>query len=281
MKKKRWIFTIRKLVNNIFAGTFPSAKKGAGGIEFAGFREYQPGDAVRSISYRESLKRCRYFVRENIVEKGAVCLFIIDRSASVLFGPSGISKWEMENRILDILAPAIAKNNNQVGFLITTDCVEQYFAPKFGVKSAAERLTLISYYQPKSKLTDLNAAFQFILERNIPADLIFVLSDFYAENPLEDSLKALSGKYDVILLLLKDPSETTSFPEVKGGMIAFKDLETGKFLWGDRPQKISNKVLFEKLGLDYALLRTDKDEEEWVQKLMIIFEQRKKRRRVK
>ncbi len=281
MKRKRWFFNLRKLVSHAFSGAFPSTKKGSSGIEFAAFREYQPGDAVRSISYRESLKHFRYYVRENIIEKGMICLFIVDRSASVFFGPSGISKMEIEDRILDILAPAIAQNNNRVGFLIITDRLEQYFKPSFGEKSVAERLSLISYYQPQSKRTDLNAAFQLVFRLNIPADLIFILSDFYSPTSFEYSLKILSGKYDVIPLILKDPFETTNFPEIKGGMIAFRDLETGEFFWGEKPHKISNKELFERLGLDYALLKTDQNEEDWVQKLMIIFEQRKKRRRIR
>ncbi|MDP1629705.1 MAG: DUF58 domain-containing protein, partial [bacterium] len=177
--KKRWFFSLRRLVNRLFAGTFKSNKKGAGGIEFAAFRDYQPGDAVRSISYRESLKHNRYFVRLNVIEKGMVCLFIIDRSASVFYGPSGISKKEIQDRILNVLAPAIAQNNNQVGFLIITDRLEKYYEPRFGEKFINERLNSISDYRPKSRLTDLNLAFRTVFRLNVPADLIFVISDFY------------------------------------------------------------------------------------------------------
>lgn len=280
MEKKRWFFALRKLVKNIFTGTFPSIKKGTGGIEFAGYREFQPGDSSRDISYLQSLKHHRYYVRENVVEKGAVCLFVIDRSASVKFGPSGVSKKEIEDRILAVLAPALARNNNKVGFIVATEKPEIYLEPKFGEKAAIERLSLISCYSPRSKKTDLNAVFRAILQMNIRADLIFILSDFYTKIDFVNSLGILSRKYDVIPMLLKDPFETTSFPNTKGGMIAFRDLETGDFFWGDEPQKISNKKLFKQLGLDYVLLKTDQNEKDWIQKLMIVFEQRKKRRRM-
>jgi len=279
--KKRWFFFLRKKVNRLFAGIFQSAKKGAGGIEFAAYRDYQPGDTIRSIAYSQSLKKNRYMVRDNIIEKGMICLFIIDRSASVFFGPSGIPKKEIQDKILNILAPAIAQNNNQVGFIIATDRVEQYFKPSFGEKSVMEKLDLISYHRPQSKLTDLDVSFRFIFQSNIQADLIFIISDFYSSMPFENSLKMLSKKYDVIPIILKDPFETSAFPKIKGGMIQFKDLETGEFFWGDKPKKISNKKLFEQLGLDYAILRTDAGENEWVQKLRIIFEQRKRKRRMR
>ncbi|MDP1629529.1 MAG: hypothetical protein Q8L57_02820, partial [bacterium] len=114
-----------------------------------------------------------------------------------------------------------------------------------------------------------------------PADLIFVISDFYTAADFKDSLKLLAKKYDVIPLILKDPFETTTFPKISGGMIAFKDLETGEFFWGDKPQKISNVKLFKQLGLDYVLLKTNETENDWIRKLMIVFEQRKKQRRTR
>ncbi len=279
--KKRWFFVLRKVVSRIFSGTFRSKKKGAGGIEFAVFREYQPGDPPRSISYPKSLQRCRYVVRDNMLDKAMSCLFLIDRSASTNFGPSGISKREIQNRLLNILAPAIAQNNNQVGFLITTDRLEKYFEPRFGNKLLIERLKLIEEFKPQSKMTDLNLAFLSVFRLKIPADLIFILSDFYTPVDFKASLKILSRKYDVIPMLLKDSFETTNFPKIPGGMIAFKDLETGEFFWGEKPQKISNVKLFKSLGLDYILLKTDENEGDWTKKLMITFEQRKKRRRIR
>ena len=237
--KKRWFFVLRKVVSRLFSGTFRSKKKGAGGIEFAVFREYQPGDPPRSISYPKSLQRCRYVVRDNMLEKAMSCLFLIDRSASTNFGPSGVSKKEIQDRLLNILAPAIAQNNNQVGFLITTDRLEKYFEPRFGNKLLIERLKIIEEFKPQSKMTDLNLAFLSVFRLKIPADLIFILSDFYTPVDFKNSLKILSRKYDVIPMLLKDSFETTNFPEIPGGMIAFKDMETGEFFWGEKPQKIS------------------------------------------
>ena len=166
-----------------------------------------------------------------------------------------------------------------MGFIVATDNTEICLKPQFGEKITIERLNLISYYRPRSKKTDLTAVFRAIIRMNIRADLIFILSDFYTPLPFDGALRRLSQRYDVIPLVLKDPLETTSFPDIKGGMIAFRDLETGNFFWGDKPQKISNKKLFEELGLDYVLLRTDKDEGDWIKKLMIVFEQRKRRRR--
>ncbi len=276
--KKRWFFILRKKVSRLFAGTFLSAKKGAGGIEFATYRDYQPGDTPRSISYPQSLKRCRWVARINIIEKGMICIFVIDRSASILFGPSGVTKKEIQDRILNILAPAIAQNGNKVGFIIFTDCLEKYFEPQFGEKFITDKLGLITDYQPQSKLTNLDAVFRKILELNLSADLVFIISDFYTNINFKDSLNFLSNKYDVIPVLLKDPFETTTFPKIKGGMFAFKDLETDEFFWGEAPKKISNVSLFERLGLDYVLLKTNETENDWENKLRILFEQRKRRR---
>lgn len=276
--KKRWFFALRKRISNLFTGTFESSKKGSGGIEFATFRDYQPGDSVRSISYPQSLKRSRYVVRENVIEKGMVCLFVVDVSSSILYGPSGVSKREIQLRIMEILATAVAQNSNKVGFLLVTDKIEEYFEPVFGESVVVGRLDLIEGYQPSSKKTDLKSVFKEIFYLGIKADLVFILSDFYSPD-FGDSFKLLSGRYDIIPVVLKDPSETTTFPKVRGGLIGFKDMETGEFFWGDAPNKISNVSLFKRLGLDYVLLKTCDSEDEWARKFAIIFEERKKWRK--
>lgn len=275
--QKRWFFILKKLVSHAFAGSFKSAKRGEG-IEFATYRDFQPGDPLRSISPAQSAKKYRYIVRLNRAEKGMICLFVVDRSASVEFGPSGISKREIQNRILNTLAPAIAQGTNQVGFLITTDKIEKYFEPKSGDKTVATRLKFISEYSPKSKLTALNTVFRKIFAQNINADLIFIISDFYNSTDFGDSLKLLARKYDVIPVLLKDKFETTDFPSVKGQMIAFKDMETDEFFWAESANKISNINLFKRLGLDYILLKTNETENDWEKKFRILFSQRRRRR---
>lgn len=278
--EKRWFFSLRKLVERLFAGAFLSKKRGAGGIEFATFRDFQPGDSVRTIAHKQSLLRSRFVVKDRVIEKGMTCLFVVDCSASIDYGPSGVAKKEIQLLMMDILAPAIARNNNQVGFVLVTNTIEKFFEPRFGESEVFERLKFISGFKPKSPKTDLNSVFKEIIGRSVKADLVFIVSDFYSVEDFVDSLRLLSGLYDVILMILKDRFETTTFPLVKGGMFAFRDMETGEFFWGEAPDKISNTKLFRSLGLDYVLLRTHEPIDEWVRRLVIIFEERKKWRKL-
>ena len=45
-------FVTRSLANDLFAGQYESAFKGQG-IEFAEVREYQPGDDIRIIDWKD------------------------------------------------------------------------------------------------------------------------------------------------------------------------------------------------------------------------------------
>jgi uncharacterized protein (DUF58 family) len=206
-------------------------------------------------------------------------MFVVDCSGSVDYGPSGITKKAIQYLMMEILAPAVARNNNKVGFVLATDRIEKVLEPRFGETEVFGRLDFISGFKPKNKGTNLSVVFKEIISCFLDADLMFVISDFYSPGDFSDSLKLLSKRYDVIPVVLKDPAETTTFPSVRGAMVAFKDKETGEFFWGDAPNKISNVRMFQKLGLDYVLLKTNETVDDWVKKFVVIFEERKKWRK--
>jgi uncharacterized protein (DUF58 family) len=53
------------------------------GVEFAGIREYQPGDPMRSINWRVTARRGRLHVTERLVEQAATVVAVIDAAADV------------------------------------------------------------------------------------------------------------------------------------------------------------------------------------------------------
>ena len=80
-KKIRYIqIYTNKKVNDVLAGEYQSAFKGAG-MEFDEVREYQPGDEVRSIDWNVTARQGHPFVKRFHEERELTVMFLVDLSA--------------------------------------------------------------------------------------------------------------------------------------------------------------------------------------------------------
>ena len=82
---RRIEITTRHLVRDIVAGEYSSAFRGRG-VEFSEVREYQPGDDVRSIDWNVTARLGSAYVKRYLEERELTVLFVIDASASAMFG---------------------------------------------------------------------------------------------------------------------------------------------------------------------------------------------------
>jgi uncharacterized protein (DUF58 family) len=87
-KVKLLEISTRKLVNNLFAGEYHTAFKGQG-MTFADFREYVPGDDVRSISWPLTARTGKTFIKT--YEEERELTLIIATSAEVLTLEPGLT----------------------------------------------------------------------------------------------------------------------------------------------------------------------------------------------
>ena len=69
-KVKLLDISTRKLVNNLFAGEYHTVFKGQG-MTFAEFREYVPGDEIRSISWNMMAKHGKPYIKKYDEERAA------------------------------------------------------------------------------------------------------------------------------------------------------------------------------------------------------------------
>ncbi len=80
-KVKLLEISTRKLVNNIFAGEYHTAFKGQG-ITFSDFREYIPGDEIRSISWNLTAKAGKPYIKKYDEERELTLVLAVDISGS-------------------------------------------------------------------------------------------------------------------------------------------------------------------------------------------------------
>jgi len=84
----------KKMVNNIFSGEYHTHFKGQG-MTFSDFREYVPGDDVRSISWPLTARTGKTFVKTFEEERELSVILAVDISASTDFGSGKYVKGEV------------------------------------------------------------------------------------------------------------------------------------------------------------------------------------------
>ncbi|OQX72028.1 MAG: DUF58 domain-containing protein [Candidatus Cloacimonas sp. 4484_275] len=267
IKKIRKIeITTRNVVNELFSGEYHSLFKGQG-LEFSEVREYQTGDSFRQIDWNVSARMGYPFIKKFEETRELSVIFLIDASASTLFGTRNYLKSEYITEITAVLSFSALSNNDKVGCVLFTDEVEKFIPPRKGKKTALRILRDILYFEPKETKTDIKAAVEFIYRLTKKRSIIFIISDFFDEG-YEDALKLLAKKHDVIALRILDKAEL-ELPDA--GLLHLKDPETGRlFTVNSSSTKVrqkykklaearENEIIekFKKMKVDLVNLRTD------------------------
>ncbi|MGZ3769530.1 MAG: DUF58 domain-containing protein [Bdellovibrio sp.] len=218
----------RKLVNNLFAGEYHTAFKGQG-MTFADFREYVPGDDVRSISWALTARAGKPFIKTFEEERELTLILAVDVSGSSDFGTGSHFKGEVMTHLAALLAFSAVKNNDQIGLLLFSDQVEHFVPPKKGRGHVHRLLRDLFYYKPKSHLTKLSVGLTYLQGIVKKRATIFIFSDFIDEG-FEQSLRLLGRKHDVVACVVNDAAEY-SLPDM--GVIEVQDAETGEVMTVD------------------------------------------------
>ena len=256
----------RGLVNSLFTGEYRSVFKGQG-MEFAEVREYQAGDEVRSIDWNVTARMRRPFVKRYIEERELTVMLAVDLSGSERFGTKGRFKSELAGELAAVLAMSAIRNNDRVGAVLFTDRIEHVVPPRKGRRHALRLMRDLLVFEPVGTRTDLPAALEFTGKMLSHKSIIFVVSDFQADD-LEHPLKLLAQRHDVVAVTVDDPSEF-ALPDI--GLARFVDPETGLTLDVDTSDPAvraqfqasveeelnARRRLLRRLAIDEIAVRTD------------------------
>ncbi len=215
----------RGLVNTLFAGEYRSVFKGQG-MEFSEVREYQPGDEVRSIDWNVTARMRKPYVKRYIEERELTVMLAVDLSGSERFGTQRRFKSELASELAAVLAMSAIRNNDRVGAVLFSDRIEHVVPPRKGRRHALRLVRDLLVFEPVGKGTDLAAALDYTGKMLAHKSIIFVVSDFQSPD-LEQPLKLLAQRHDVVAVTVDDPSEET-LPDI--GLARFVDPETGESL---------------------------------------------------
>lgn len=218
----------RKLVNNVFAGEYHTVFKGQG-MTFADFREYVPGDDVRSIAWTLTARTGKTYIKKFDEERELTVMLAIDISGSSDFGSSQYFKGEAMAHIAALLAFAAAKNKDQVGLLLFSDQIEHYVPPGKGRGHVQRILRDLYYIKPKSRRTKISTAIQYLQGMLKKRSTVFLISDFMDQD-YDQALRMLGKKHEVLALAIEDRAEA-DLPNM--GLVDMEDAETGEIFTVD------------------------------------------------
>lgn len=269
LKKVRLLeISTRKLVNSLFVGSYHSAFKGQG-MTFSEFREYVPGDDVRTISWPLTARTGKVYIKKFDEERELTLMLLVDVSGSLDFGTGAEFKGEVATHLSALLGFAAAKNNDHVGLLLFSDQVEHFVPPKKGRGHVNRILRDLYYQRPLHRGTKIAPAVQYIQGVLKKRSIVFVFSDFQDEG-FAESLRMIAKKHDVIAVIVDDAAERT-LPNV--GLVDLRDAETGEVMTVDTSSKafrdaferevkvraLKRESELRKAGVDRILVSTNED----------------------
>jgi uncharacterized protein (DUF58 family) len=226
LKKVRKIELItRGIVRAAVGGEYHSVFKGQG-IDFDDFREYQPGDEVRSIDWNVTARMGLPFIKKFVEERELTVFLAVDISASKNFGGVDVSKRELAAEIAALFAFSASQNQDKVGLLLFSDVPELFLAPRKGSTHCLRIIREILHAKPTGRGTDIGMALDKLTSHLPRRSLVILLSDFIAPD-FSRQLGVAAVRHDVVAVQITDPAEE-SLPDV--GWIRLLDPESNELM---------------------------------------------------
>jgi len=223
-KKIRYIqIYTSKTVNDSLAGEYESVFKGRG-MAFEEVRAYQMGDEIRSIDWNVTARMGEPYVKRFVEERELTVIFLVDLSASGMFGSTRQIKNEVAAELCALLAFSAIKNNDKVGLIVFTDHVEMFVPPAKGTTHVLRLIRELLDFTPGQTQTNISAGLEYLGRVTNKKSVVFLVSDFLGEG-FERQLRVLGKRHDLIAVSITDPREV-KLPNI--GLLELEDAETGE-----------------------------------------------------
>ena len=247
----------RRLIGLSFGG-MRSSRRGTGS-DVAGSRHYRPGDDIDTIDWAASARLSaargtdEFIVRERFAEEAPRVVILCDRRPEMQLFPSWLpwlSKPEAARIAALMIADSTIAARGYSGYLDYADGDEVYWRPPRSQHDDWRTEPPRPFGAPQDTVS---RSFVHLFELRpslLPGTFVFVISDFVVEPDEELWLRAVERRWDVVPVVLQDPTWERSFPDVSGTMLPVVEPQSGK-------------TTFLRLTRREALHRRRANEERW------------------
>ncbi len=220
----------RRPMQGSVSGRHASPHRGAS-VEFAEYRKYVPGDDLRRLDWRAHGRTDRYYVKEFEADTNLRCCLIVDTSGSMGFGSTGLSKFEVAQRIAASIAYLAVQQGDAVGLSCVADGVVKSLPMKRNPAHLRLVFDLLEQAQsagPTKLVSTLHELAETIRQRA----LVVIISDFFVDpSELRECFEHFRfRKHDLAAFHLLDPQEIgfsfqrpMRFIDMEGGTSIFAE----------------------------------------------------------
>ncbi len=220
-------------------GTMRSLRRGTGS-DVAGSRPYVAGDDVHGIDWAASARLSsarggdEFVVREHYADEAPRVVIVCDRRPEMsYFAPPlpWLDKAAAMREAAALILESAAKVGGFVGYLDHGEGDPLWLTPRTVRRlreDVEERLQGGPYEAPENAL---ELAFEQLLEHRravAPGSFIFLLSDFVPPPPERLVVAALEHRWDLVPVVIQDPTWEQSFPAAHGIGLPFRDPRSGR-----------------------------------------------------
>jgi len=218
-------FEPNQLVEGTLAGAHKSPFHGFA-IEFAGHRDYVPGDDVRHLDWKVYYRHRKYLIKQYEMDTNLVCHLMLDVSASMRYGEGDTQKLLYASRMAVTLANLIVEQSDRVSLTTFDEQVVNSLAPSNSLAQLINMSEMLDEIEPVKK-THIGPSLMDLAARAGRRAIIVILSDFFVDlDDLNDAVQRLCyDDHEVVLMQVLHQDEIEfNMP----GTIRFVGLEDGR-----------------------------------------------------
>jgi uncharacterized protein (DUF58 family) len=216
-------FEPRDLIVGNLAGAHKSPLSGFA-VEFAGHREYVPGDDPKHVDWRVYFNRDKYFVKQYELETNFVCHLLLDVSASMRYGEEKTNKLAYAARMATTLGFSVIRQSDKVSFTTFDEQVRGFVPPSHTMEQVLRIADEIERVEATQK-TRLGNCLNELAGRLGRRGIVMIFSDLFGDlSELEQAIQRLRyDQHEVILFHILHHDEMTFEFD---GQARFLGLET-------------------------------------------------------
>jgi len=218
-------FEPKQLVEGTLAGAHRSPFHGFA-IEFAGHRDYVPGDDVKHLDWNVYYRHRKYLIKQYEMDTNLVCHLMLDVSASMRYGEGDTQKLLYAARMAVTLANLIVEQSDRVSLTTFDEKVVGALAPSNSLAQLINMSEMLDEVEPVKK-THIGPSLMDLAARAGRRAIIVILSDFFVDlDDLNDAVQRLCyDDHEVVLMqVLHNDEIEFNMP----GTIRFVGLEDSR-----------------------------------------------------
>jgi len=197
------------LVIGNLAGAHKSPLSGFA-VEFAGHREYVPGDDPKHVDWRVYFNRDKLFVKQYELETNFVCHLLLDVSASMRYGEAAQQKLLSAAQVLTSLGYSIIRQSDKVSLSTFDDHIRGFVRASNSMDQIARMTQHLDEIDPVEK-TDMGSCLNDLVSRMGRREIVMIFSDFFGDlDQIESAIQRMRySRHEVVLFQVLHHDELT------------------------------------------------------------------------